>query len=242
VLVLHEDHVLALGDDELERARVAGAHHHEPGGRPSFIRHRQSRHSRPGDAEDDDGRRDPAESGPGQLVFYCGVHGHRVAGWPVRSPSTRTRATSPIERPSWSRISGIQGRFGHRRPAASIVGGLSSKRTVDKSARLYRASTRGSTAQRAGDLRNSCSTAELCRRRSRIADAQRHQLFAAVQSLSTSCSRGTHSARIADKCEHATGETDLQRLRFGNGRSLEERLCPCSHHVSWDGGETGRQL
>src|SRR3989304_6062431 len=29
-------------------------------------------------------------------------------------------------------------------------------------------------------LRNSCSTAELCRRRSRIADAVRHQLFAHV--------------------------------------------------------------
>jgi hypothetical protein len=37
--------------------------------------------------------------------------------------------------------------------------------------------TRGSTAHSAGNLRNSCSTAELCRRRSRIADARIHQLF-----------------------------------------------------------------
>src|SRR6266540_7437366 len=34
------------------------------------------------------------------------------------------------------------------------------------------------------DLRNSCSTAELCRRQSRIADAQRHQLFDAHRSRS----------------------------------------------------------
>ena len=55
--------------------------------------------------------------------------------------------------------------LGGNRALAAILGGIPLKRTADKCARLYRVSTRGSTAHRAGDLRNSCSTAELCRRR-----------------------------------------------------------------------------
>ncbi len=47
-------------------------------------------------------------------------------------------------------------------------------------------------------LRNSCSTAELCRRRSRIADAQGHQLFALMRTRLTSCSKPWHNARTAD--------------------------------------------
>src|SRR2546422_4911233 len=47
-------------------------------------------------------------------------------------------------------------------------------------------------------------TAELCRRRSRIADAQGHQLFAVVQSISTPNSNPWHSARTADN-RSATG-------------------------------------
>jgi hypothetical protein len=52
-----------------------------------------------------------------------------------------------------------------------------SNRTADKCARLFGPPKHGSTAHRARDLRNSCSTVELCRRRSRIADAHRQQLF-----------------------------------------------------------------
>src|SRR5206468_8616611 len=48
--------------------------------------------------------------------------------------------------------------------------------------------------QRTCCLRNSCSTAELCRRRSRIADAERHQLFVFVQTRSTSGSKPWHIA------------------------------------------------
>jgi hypothetical protein len=50
-------------------------------------------------------------------------------------------------------------------------------------------------------LRNSCSTAELCRRRSRVADAQQHQLFALVQTLSSVMRRTRHNARTADNCK-----------------------------------------
>ena len=49
-------------------------------------------------------------------------------------------------------------------------------------------------------LRNSCSTAELCRRRSRIADAQGHQLYALTRTRTTLCSKHSHNARIADDC------------------------------------------
>ena len=58
----------------------------------------------------------------------------------------------------------------------------------------------GSTAHRASDFRNSCSTAELCRRRSRISDAQEHQLFPLAETLSTPGSRSWHDARTADDC------------------------------------------
>jgi hypothetical protein len=46
---------------------------------------------------------------------------------------------------------------------AAILAVIRSKRTADQCARLYRCPTRGSTAHTGGDLRNSCSTAELCR-------------------------------------------------------------------------------
>jgi len=48
---------------------------------------------------------------------------------------------------------------------------------ADKCARLYRPAKHGSTAHRARDLRNSCSTAELCRRLGSVGDASRRQLF-----------------------------------------------------------------
>jgi hypothetical protein len=45
-------------------------------------------------------------------------------------------------------------------------------------AKTYVPATRGSTAHSAGNLRNSCSTAELCRRRVSIGAALRYQLIA----------------------------------------------------------------
>src|SRR5512132_1550312 len=48
---------------------------------------------------------------------------------------------------------GSQRRFRRFRPAASILDGQPSIRLADKCARLYRASTRGSTAHSAGGLR-----------------------------------------------------------------------------------------
>ncbi len=62
-------------------------------------------------------------------------------------------------------------------------------------------------------LRNSCSTAELCRRRSRIADAQRHQLFVLVHAHSASCSGPWDNARTADNCQDGPPGSSRRRER-----------------------------
>jgi hypothetical protein len=142
------------------------------------------------------------EIGPHQFAWRSNdrIDGMSRSG-PTPASAHRVGARLWIRQSVRETTSSSWGRFRRKEPAASILDEHPSKRIADNCARLSRASTRCSTAQSAGDLRNSCSTAELCRRRSRIADAQGHQLCGLGQSLSIPCSGRSHNARIAHNCE-----------------------------------------
>jgi hypothetical protein len=88
----------------------------------------------------------------------------------------------------------------------------------------------GSTAHGAGDLRNSCSTAELCRRRSRIADDQGQQQCA-LAALARSCLVLRRRLRaLPSPGLHPAGRRrgfQIRRLAAQSPPSRRPRLEPC---------------
>ena len=80
-------------------------------------------------------------------------------------------------------------------------------------------------------LRNSCSTAELCRRRPRIADAFKHQLFARTTRNGLRVRFESHNARIADTCRTQRGEPTSETALPSRSREwlklvlIERRWC-----------------
>ena len=95
-----------------------------------------------------------------------------------------------------------------KRAAPAILGGHPSKRTADKCARLYRPATL--VALRRG--RETYETAALplsyVGRSASIGDDSRHQLFAARESRTGSCSPASTTLELADDREPATLEAD----------------------------------
>ena len=112
------------------------------------------------------------------------------------------------------------GRFGSARSAIGLrrpsVAGTPPIRIADKCACLYRASTRGSTAHTARDLRNSCSTAELCRREGEYRCCPHESAIERSRSAVANSSSTWHNARTADNCRCTkSGSTPRQERAFG---------------------------
>jgi hypothetical protein len=167
-----------------------------------------------------------------------------VPGKTVKSRLFRARRS--LERaPICGTSSGSQGRLGRERPASSILGGQPLDRIADKCARLYRCRTRGSTAHRARDLRNSCSTAELCRRRSRIVDPRGHQLFALMRAAldialdnpgTTLTSVDSHQAHAAAPTRRGSQDRTVVRASARSTIAIPLALIPRGRHRPAPGG------
>ena len=123
---------------------------------------------------------------------------------PAQEPGLRfiSRATSPRAMRSWSVASGSRASSSTNTPSSSslprgflaVRAGATAREDRANSGQMLFPSTKRGVEPTLGFeprtccLRNSCSAAELCRRRTIIDAAQEHHLFAAVRSCRGSCS------------------------------------------------------
>jgi hypothetical protein len=119
-------------------------------------------------------RRDTTVTRPGAVATDPPA-GHRIPAYEASFDLARM----DLERPTCERFQVVRVGSSAKWGAASILDEIPSKRIADKCARSYRPATLVALRIGLETYETGCSTAELCRRRSRIADAQRHQLFSA---------------------------------------------------------------